>query len=263
MNKLVVVRGGGDIATGTICRLYQSGFKVIVLEIGKPTVIRRTVALAQCLFTGETEVEGVRAVRAASAGEAIELVNRGIVPVLVDPEAQTLQELRPDIVVDAILAKKNLGTTKEWAPVVIGLGPGFTAGVDVHAVVETKRGHYLGRVYYGGTALTNTGTPGLIAGKSAERVVRAPAEGSFCAAAEIGDRVKQGEILGNIEGVPVPAPITGVLRGLINEGVHVAEGMKIGDVDPRDNEDFCRSISDKARAIGGGVLEAILRVKLS
>lgn len=260
MNKLVIVRGGGDIATGTICRLYHSGFKVVVLEIEKPTVIRRTVALAQCLFANEAEVEGVRAVRADSVEKARELLAEGIVPVLADPEAASRRQLQPDILVDAILAKKNLGTTKEFAPVVIGLGPGFTAGVDVHAVVETQRGHYLGRVYYQGSALPNTGIPGLISGKGAERVIRAPAAGCFYPLREIGDIVNGGDVLGRVAGVPVIAPIDGVLRGLINEGVPVTTGMKIGDVDPRAHREFCRTISDKARSIGGGVLEAILHL---
>lgn len=258
--KLVVVRGGGDLATGTICRLYRSGYKIIVLEIEQPTVVRHTVSLAQCVFTGKTEVEGLQAVLAASTGEAIELAEKGIVPVLIDSEGVTIEKVRPYVVVDAILAKKNIGTKIDWAPIVIGLGPGFTAGKDVHAVVETKRGHYLGMVYYKGQALSDTGVPGEIGGVSAERVVRAPAEGSFLPIMQIGDSVEKGEELGYVEGIPVKSPIKGVLRGLINQGVKVTEGMKIGDVDPRQVPEYCWSISDKARAIGGGVLEAILHL---
>ena len=260
MKKLVVIRGGGDIATGIACRLFQSGFNVIILEIEKPTVIRHTVALAQCLFTGVAEVEGVRAVRVNSAAEAKAELEEGRVPVLVDPEAATLKELNPDIVVDAILAKSNTGTTKDLAPIVIGVGPGFTAGVDVHAVVETQRGHHLGRVYYSGAALPNTGVPGEITGISEERVVRAPAEGCFKPVKTIGEMVQKGEVLGSIGDIAVPAPISGMLRGLINQDVYVTRNMKIGDVDPRRDKDYCHLISDKARAVGGGVLEAILHL---
>lgn len=259
--NLVLVRGGGDIATGTIYRLHQSGFQVIVLEIEQPTVIRHTVSVAQCVFTEKTEIEGMRAVLAKGTSEALELVNRGIVPVLIDPAAASAKELQPDVVVDAILAKKNLGTKRDWAPIVIGLGPGFTAGKDVHAVVETKRGHYLGRVYYQGEALPDTGIPGEIGGYSIERIVRSPAKGRFTPVKEIGSIVEKGDLLGYVEGIPVQSPLAGVLRGMINEGVNVAENMKIGDVDPRQVVEYCWSISDKARAVADGVLEAILHLK--
>lgn len=261
--NLVLVRGGGDIATGTIYRLHQSGFRVIVLEIEQPTVIRHTVSVAQCIFAGKTEIEGMQAVLSKGTREAIELVNRGIVPVLIDPAAASIKELQPDVVVDAILAKKNLGTQKDWAPIVVGLGPGFTAGKDVHAVVETKRGHYLGRVYYQGEALPDTGIPGEIGGYSFERIVRSPGRGRFTPVKEIGCSVDKGDILGYVDGIPVKSPLAGVLRGMINEGVIVAENMKIGDVDPRQVAEYCRSISDKARAVGGGVLEAILHLIIS
>lgn len=254
---LVVVRGGGDLATGTICRLQQSGYKVLVLEIEQPTVIRRTVSVAQAIFTKKAEIERIQAVYAASPQHALELASRGVIPVIIDPEGHTIEDVNPYVVVDAILAKKNMGTKIEWAPIVIGLGPGFTAGRDVHAVVETKRGHHLGRVYYQGEALPNTGIPGDVGGASIERVVRALAGGSFIPLREIGDWVKKGDILGYVEGIQVKAPLQGVLRGIINEGIVVTPGMKIGDVDPRQVTDYCWSISDKARAIGGGVLEAI------
>lgn len=258
--NLVVVRGGGDLATGTICRLQQSGYKVVALEIEQPTVIRRTVSVAQCIFTKQFEVEGIKAVLTASPEQALELAFRGVIPVLIDPDGVTIEKTHPYVVVDAILAKKNIGTKIDWAPIVIGLGPGFTVGADVHAVVETKRGHDLGRVYYQGEALPNTGIPGDVCGASTERVVRAPAEGRFLPVRKIGDWVKKGEDLGYVERVPVKAPLQGVLRGLINEGIVVTKGMKIGDVDPRQVIDYCWSISDKARAIGGGVLEAIMHL---
>ncbi|MCR4441431.1 MAG: selenium-dependent molybdenum cofactor biosynthesis protein YqeB [Peptococcaceae bacterium] len=255
---LVVVRGGGDIATGIIHRLYRSGFKVAALETAQPTVIRRTVAVAQCVFCGETEVEGLKARLAASPEEALEMAGKGLVPVLVDPEARFLEALRPAVVVDAILAKKNMGTSLDMAPIVVGVGPGFTARRDVHAVVETQRGHYLGKVYYEGSAIPDTGIPGKIEGVDKERVVRSPADGLFFPAREIGERVKRGETLGSVNGVEVKSPLEGILRGLINKGVEVKKGMKIGDVDPRQVREHCFSISDKARAVGGGVLEAIL-----
>jgi xanthine dehydrogenase accessory factor len=258
--ETVVVRGGGDVATGTIHRLFQAGYRVFALETEKPTVIRRTVAVAQCVFSGKMEIEGLRAQLADSPAQAIEFTEQGVVPVLIDPAGISIGEIHPDIVVDAIMAKRNLGTNLAMAQVVIGLGPGFTAGKDVHAVVETKRGHYLGKVYYQGEALPNTGEPGEIGGASRERIVRAPADGSFFPEREIGERVLKGETLGFVEGVPVISPLTGVIRGLIHDGLEVNAGMKIGDIDPREVGQYCWSISDKARAVGGGVLEAILHL---
>lgn len=258
--KLVYVRGGGDLATGTACRLYQAGFAVIIAEVPKPTVIRRTVALAQCVFDGTAEIEGVPGRLAKSAVEARQMAGRGIVAVLIDPRGETVRELRPPVVVDAIMAKRNTGTAKEWAPIVIGLGPGFTAGGDVHAVVETMRGHDLGRVYYQGSAYPDTGIPGEIGGYGLERLVRSPASGVFWPCCEIGQTVTKGEILGHVGTEPVVSGIPGVLRGLLNSDMEVSFGMKIGDVDPRGQRDSCFTISDKARAIAGGVLEAILHL---
>lgn len=258
--KLIIVRGGGDIATGTIYRLNQAGYKVIVLEIAQPTVIRHTVSAAQCIFSEKTEVEGMEAVLVNASDEALALAEKGIIPVMIDPDGAMIKKLHPYIVIDAILAKKNIGTRIDMAPVVIGLGPGFSAGRDVHAVIETMRGHYLGRVYYKGEAIPDTGVPGEIAGASSERIVRSPANGSFTPIRKIGDTVNKEEILGYVEGVPVRSPLKGVLRGLINQGVAVKERMKIGDIDPRDVRDHCWSISDKARAVAGGVLEAILHL---
>jgi xanthine dehydrogenase accessory factor len=258
---LVLVRGGGDLATGTIHRLVQAGFSVVVLEIPQPTVIRHSVAFSQCIFTGQTEVEGVTAVMVTSPEDALQKITDEVVPVLVDPEGVSRSVLQPFAVVDAILAKRNTGITKAWAPIVIGLGPGFTAGEDVHAVVETNRGHNLGRVYYTGSAEPNTGIPGDIAGFSKERIVRAPENGSFTPVRAIGNNVMAGDLLGYVGDVFVYSPLTGMLRGLINEGVAVTRGMKIGDVDPRNIREHCWTISDKARAISGGVLEALLHLK--
>lgn len=254
---LVIIRGGGDLATGVALRLYRSGMDVVVCEAAVPTSIRRTVCFSEAVRLGETAVEGVAA-RRCGLREVPALVAAGVIPVLVDPEATCIRNLHPDAVVDAILAKRNLGTTLDMAPIVVAAGPGFTAGVDCHAVVETMRGHYLGRVIYEGSALPNTNIPGLIGGYAGERVLRAPADGVFMGAKKIGDHVEAGDIAGYVAGAPMVCTIDGILRGLLANGVPVTKGMKSGDVDPRCEEAHCRCASDKALAVGGGVLEAIL-----
>ena len=256
---LVVIRGGGDIATGIALRLYRSGMEVVLCEREQPTAIRRTVAFSEAVRLGETEVEGVAA-RRAELEEIPELLELGIVPVLVDPEAELALALAPDALVDAILAKRNLGTTADMAPAVVAVGPGFTAGEDCHAVVETMRGHYLGRALYQGSAQPNTGIPGLIGGFAGERVLRAPADGVFHQLLDIGAQVKEGDIAAQVGGVPMVCTLTGVLRGILPEGTPVRRGMKAGDVDPRCELEHCRCASDKALAVGGGVLEAVLRL---
>ncbi len=253
---LVVVKGGGDLGSGVAWRLHRCGFRVVILEQPQPTVIRRAVAFASAVFEGEVTVEGVRGRRAA-LGEVEGLLAQGMVPVLVDPEARSLGVLQPAVLVDAIVAKRNTGTQITDAPLVIALGPGFCAGRDCHAVVETARGHFLGRVYWQGEALPNTGIPGEIAGVGEERVLRAPADGRFEALAEIGDRVEAGQVVARVQGEPVVTRIHGVLRGLLHPGLQVRAGQKVGDVDPRGERRFCFTISDKALSIAGGVLEAI------
>lgn len=255
---LVLIRGAGDIATGIALRLYRSGLRVVMTDLPRPTAIRRTVCFSQAIVLGETTVEGVRAVRADTASQALERLAEGAVPVLPDPALTCLTSLRPDALVDAILAKKNLGTHITDAPVVVGVGPGFTAGTDCHAVVETMRGHTLGRVIYDGAALPNTNIPGLIGGYAGERVLRAPADGVFHQILNIGDEVKAGDIAGEVDGQPMRCTIGGVLRGLLADGTPVHKGMKSGDVDPRCRPEYCTTASDKALAVGGGVLEAIL-----
>ena len=276
----IVVRGGGDLATGTIHKLYQAGFPVIVLETANPSAIRRYVAFSEAVYEGEWTVEGVTAVLAEDFAEAQEILEDGKIPVLIDPHCKILEEIqpqageipllvdangeclrnwKPQAVVDAILAKKNLGTTMDMAETVIALGPGFTAGVDAHLVIETQRGHNLGRVLTEGAAAPNTGIPGVIAGYGKERVIHAPAAGILQNKSKIGDLVEKGQTIAMIGDVPVTATLTGVLRGLIRDGYPVTEGFKIADIDPRESEQKnCYTISDKARCIAGGVLEGIL-----
>jgi xanthine dehydrogenase accessory factor len=255
---LVVIKGAGDLASGVAFRLVRSGFPVIMTELPQPTVVRRSVAFAQAVFDGHTHVEGIPACLAGSAADARTLSRTGSVAVLVDPETRSLSELRPTVLVDAAIAKRNTGTRRDAAPVVIGLGPGFRAGVDVHAGVETNRGHRLGRGILSGVAEPDTGVPAPVGGYGAERVLRAPADGMFAAARCIGDALTAGDVLGHVNGQAIVAPFDGCLRGLIQTGVAVHTGMKIGDVDPRATREHCFTISDKALAIGGGVLEATL-----
>lgn len=265
---LIVVRGAGDLATGVIARLMRSGFAVIALETARPTAIRRTVAFSEAIYEGETEVELLRARSVASAPEALRLAldygAERILPLLVDEEARSLDCLRPRVLVDAIMAKRNLGSRIDQADIVIALGPGFTAGQDVHAVIETNRGHDLGRVIYRGRAEADTGMPGMIGGKAAERVVHAPASGVVQAIRGIGDQVRAGEAILELLDPQAPLPrivtarIDGMLRGLIRSGLFVPQGCKIADVDPRGERAHCDTISDKAMAIAGGVLEAVL-----
>jgi xanthine dehydrogenase accessory factor len=257
---LAIVRGGGDLATGVIYRLWRVGFTVLVLESCRPTAIRLPVSVAQAIYEGRHVIEGMRARRIAFSDSARAALppDDGDVGVLVDPLGTSIADLRPDLLVDAIMAKKNCGTRKDMAPYVIAIGPGFCAPGDVHAVVETLRGHNLGRVITDGEAVPDTGVPGEIGGETVNRVVRAPAGGNAHFTVSIGDRVEAGQVIGEVNGTPVEVKISGVVRGLIHPSVHVVAGMKIGDVDPRAARANCFSISDKSLAIGGGVLEAAL-----
>jgi xanthine dehydrogenase accessory factor len=254
----VLIKGGGDLATGVAVRLWRVGFKVALTELEQPLAIRRSVAFSEAVYAGEATVEDVTARRVEAAAEVEAAWQAGVIPLLVDPAAACRLTLKPEVVVDAILAKRNTGTRLSDAPLVVGLGPGFTAGQDVHAVVETNRGHYLGRVLWTGSAQADTGSPGIVNGVGRERVIYAPAAGTFRHKQTIGAVVNQGDIVGWIGETPVMAPIGGVLRGLIHDDVRLTAAVKIGDVDPRGVVDHCWTISDKALAIGGGVLEAIL-----
>ena len=257
-DDLVVIKGAGDLATGVAYRLRRAGFPVVMTEIAQPTVVRRTVSFAQAVFDGTAEVEGMRATLVATTEEARALARRPENAVIVDPQASVIQALQPSIVVDAIVAKRNTGTHIDDAPAVIALGPGFRADRDAHAVIETNRGHRLGRVIWNGEAEPDTGIPGLVDGHGADRVLRAPASGTFLGIRDIGDHVAKDDVVGYVETRPVVAPFDGCLRGLIHSDVHVHRAMKIGDVDPRATVEHCFTISDKALAIGGGVLEAAM-----
>ncbi len=254
--RLVVVRGAGDLATGVILRLVRAGFRVVALETAHPSAIRRTVSFSEAMYDGSARVEGLCALRCDALPER--WAPGDPVAVLEDPRGDLLTRLRPAALVDAIIAKRNLGTFLEMAPVVVALGPGFTAGVDAHAVVETNRGHDLGRVLLSGSAEANTGVPGLIAGHGSERVIHAPRAGRVEALCAIGDTVAAGDPVLAIGGEPVPSAIGGVVRGLIRPGFEARAGLKVADVDPRCVREHCFSVSDKARAIAGGVLEALL-----
>ena len=258
MDKKIWIRGAGDLATGIALRLYRSGFDIVMSDIAVPTTVRRTVAFSPAVYTGETSVEGITGKLCENISMIDTVMESGCIPVIVDPSGEIMKEYKPDIIVDAIIAKTNIGTKITDADIVIGVGPGFEAGVDCHAVVETKRGHNLGRVLWSGSAYPNTGVPGNIGGYTVERIIRATADGVFRAKVNIGDYVKAGDLLAYCDETPVYANIDGIVRGLLQDGVKVKKGMKSGDVDPRAEKEYCFSVSDKASAIGGGVLEAIL-----
>jgi xanthine dehydrogenase accessory factor len=270
--SLVAVKGAGDLATGVIHRLHRAGFPVVATELPEPTVVRRTVSFAEAVLLGEMTVEGITAQRATSPEEITSVLANGRVPVVVDAEGRVLRQFRPLALVEATLSKRNTGITVDDAPIVIALGPGYEAGRDAHAVVETNRGHNLGRVYYEGSAEPNTGVPGAIAGYTIERLLKAPAAGKIYGVRQIGDMVQAGEVVAQIHAmdclgepcscqpVPVIAAIPGILRGLLRDSLTVNTGMKVGDIDPRAAREHCFTISDKSRAIGGGVLEATLHL---
>lgn len=259
----IIVRGGGDLASGTIHRLVRCGFPVLVLEIPHPSAIRRQVSFSEAVYDQKSVIEGVTCRRVETFSQARDVMKRGEAALLVDETCRILEEVRPWALVDAILAKRNLGTCRAMADKTIALGPGFTAGIDVDLVIETKRGHNLGRIIQEGCAAPNTGIPGIIGGYGKERVLHAPAPGIIRTQAAIGDHVEKDQILAWIEDcgrkIPVRASLTGLLRGIIRDGYPVTKGFKIADIDPRDSEYAnCFTISDKARCIAGSVLEGLL-----
>jgi xanthine dehydrogenase accessory factor len=256
---VVLIRGAGEMASGVVHRLYRSHFKVCMTEIPNPLAVRREVAFSEAIYDREKEVEGVRATLISRPEEIESTWKKGDIPILVDPDAKkTRNFLKPDVLVDAIMAKRNLGTQMSDAPLVIGLGPGFAAGKDVHLVVETNRGHNLGKVISKGAAEADTGIPGEIGGYTIERLLRTMKKGIFHPQKSIGERVNKGAVVAVADDFPVIAKISGVVRGLLRDGAEVKKGMKVGDIDPRGRRELCFTISEKARAIGGGVLEAIL-----
>ncbi|MDR0624758.1 MAG: EF2563 family selenium-dependent molybdenum hydroxylase system protein [Treponema sp.] len=257
----VVIKGAGDLASGTALRLRHAGFDIAMTEIPRPLAVRRTVCFSPAVYEGSARVEDLCAALARDERDLEDCLRRGRIAVFVDPRARIVEKISPDVLVDAIMAKKNTGTSIHDAPVVIALGPGFTAGIDCHAVIETMRGHTLGRVITQGSALPNTGVPGDIGGHTGERLLRSPAEGIFEGRAKIGDLVKKGDTVALAGDLPIRAGIDGVLRGLLPSGTPVSPGMKAGDIDPRCEVSHCFTVSDKALAIAGGVLEAILRLR--
>lgn len=251
-----IVKGGGDLATAVAYKLFRSGFPVIITELENPMMVRRTVSFANCIYEKEWTVEGVTSVLTEEGVDPI--LKDGKIPVVIDPLCNIRQKKKPSIIIDAILAKKNLGTRIDDAPIVIGLGPGFSAGEDVHAVIETNRGHDLGKIIFDGKAAPNTGVPGDIKGYTTQRVLRSPCEGIVRNKVEIGSMVNTGDIICTVNGIAVHAQISGVVRGLIKDGLNVSLNVKIGDIDPRGEIKYCNAISDKGRNIAGGVLEAVL-----
>ena len=266
MKDLIIVRGGGDLATGTIYKLYKCGFPVLILEVENPSSIRRNVAFCEAVYQGTQTVEDITCYKAGSLQQVQQYLSEGKLTVLVDPAGESIPKLKPLAVIDGILAKKNLGTNRKMAPITAALGPGFTAGEDVDAVIETKRGHNLGRILWEGNAAPNTGIPGIIGGYGKERVIHSPAQGILRNVKNITDIVAKGDVIAVVEtadgDVPVEATLDGILRGLIRDGYPVNVGFKMADIDPRADEyRNCFTISDKARCIAGGVLEAILQRK--
>jgi xanthine dehydrogenase accessory factor len=254
-SQIIVVRGGGDLATGVVQKFFRAGFPVVILETPAPTAIRRSVALCEAVYDGLARVEDMVCRRVSDIGGLDDCRQQGAIPLLIDPTGESIEQIRPSAVIDAIMAKRNLGTHRGMAPITIALGPGFCAGEDVDIVIETMRGHDLGRLIFKGRAAANTGIPGEIGGKSGQRVIHAPESGTVIHKKQIGDVVESGEVLFTVGATEVRAPFTGLLRGLIREGAAVPKGMKIADVDPRIDVDW-RTISDKARCLGGAALEA-------
>ena len=255
----LIVRGGGDLASGVIHRLYRCGYRVLVLECRRPSAIRRKVSFGEAVYDGTSCVEGVTGRRITEVSECQNVWDNGEIPVLVDESGEAVRELRPDALIDAILAKRNLGTTREMAPLTVALGPGFEAGKDVDFVIETQRGHDLARIISAGPAAPNTGVPGVIAGYGKERVIHSPAAGTMHNCSKIGDIVQKNQIIAMVDKTPVKASLTGVLRGILRDGYKVPEGMKIADIDPRrEQKKNCNTISDKARCIAGSVVEVLL-----
>ena len=257
-NSLVLIRGGGDLASGVALRLHRAHYPVVITEVSQPLAVRRAVSFAEAIYQEAWEIEGVRAEKIDGVAAVFTTIQKGIIPIVIDPDAELRHELHPIALVDGRMLKRAPDLDQSAAPLVVGLGPGFTAGVDCHAVVETNRGHHMGRVYWQGSAQANTGIPEPVAGFDVQRVVRAPLDGVLGAGLSIGTVIEAGERIAEVDGRPIPAGFRGVLRGLLHDGVSVHKGQKIGDLDPRADPTYCFSVSDKALAVAGGVLEVFL-----
>jgi xanthine dehydrogenase accessory factor len=265
MTTFTIIRGGGDLASGVALRLHRAGLKILIAELHRPLAVRRLVSFAEAVYVGAVEVEGVKGRCAANFSAALDVMRAGQIAVMIDPQLQVLQTLSPmdggaalRVLVDGRMTKRPPELGKEAAPFVIGLGPGFIAGENCHACVETNRGHNMGRVFWQGSAEADTGIPEGVSSRRSERVLRAPADGALVAYAQIGDHLEAGQLVAEVAGKPVLAPFKGVLRGLLHPDITVVKNLKIGDLDPRDDPSFCTLVSDKSLAVGGGVLEAIL-----
>jgi xanthine dehydrogenase accessory factor len=259
----ILIKGAGDLASGVACVLHRAGFPVIMTEIEQPTCVRRKVSFAEAVYEKEITVEGVQGIRTDHLQQAMDIIEQGKIAVMVDSQGYTLKKIHPYVFIEATLSKKYTGTSKKDADIVIALGPGFEAGKDVHAVVETQRGRELGKVILSGYATPNTGIPGNVMGFTSERVLRAPAQGKFCSILDIGDLVEAGQIIGYVDQYPVTPVIGGVIRGLLRSGLFVPLGMKLGDIHPEPNKDVCTKVTDKAWTVGEGVLQAINLLKTS
>jgi xanthine dehydrogenase accessory factor len=256
---VIIIKGAGEMATGVACGLYRANIrKILMLEMPSPLAIRRRVSFCEAVHEGSWKVEDIGAVKVSTMSEIENIWGLGKIAIMVDPEGKSIKSVTSDVLIDATLAKKNTGLTKEDAGLVIALGPGFLAGKDCNVVIETNRGHNLGRLIYSGSAEPDTGIPGEINGHSSERLLRAPADGIFSGNKTIGDKVEKGEVIGYCGSGEVRANVSGIIRGLITNGTTVTSGLKIGDIDPRGEASYCNTISDKARALGGSVLEAVL-----
>lgn len=258
----VLIKGAGDLASGIAWRLRRAGFNVLMTEIAQPLTVRLTVAYSNAVYEGQTEIEGIKGILVHDYSEAQEVMKKGDITVIVDEDANIKDEFKPNVIIDAIMAKKNINTDIDDAPIVIAVGPGFCAGKDCDYVIETKRGHFLGRVIENGEAIKNTGVPGNIGGYTTERIIRSNGAGKFKSAVKIGDSVKKGDIVAYTEDNPIYAQIDGIVRGMLHDGVIVTDKMKCGDIDPRAEKSHCFTISDKSRAIGGGALEAVMHALL-
>lgn len=254
----ILIKGAGDLASGIAWRLRRAGFNILMTEIARPLTVRLTVSYSNAVYEGQTEIEGIKGVLVQDYKQAQEVMRRGDIAVIVDGQADIRNEFKPNVIIDAIMAKKNINTKIDDAPVVIAVGPGFCAGKDCDYVIETKRGHFLGRVIEQGAAIANTGVPGNIGGYTIERIIRSDGAGEFKSATKIGDSVKKGDVVAYTDGRPVYAQIDGIVRGMLHDGVMVTDKMKCGDIDPRAEKSHCFTISDKSRAIGGGALEAVM-----